>query len=119
MCHVLIIEDDWLISQFVGELATQAGATSLAYAITEKEAVAAALETTPAVVISDVNLAEGTGPSAVKLIENNLGPIPVIYVTASPDGLEQSKSVVAVLLKPIKPEVLVATLGTIATGPSA
>jgi YesN/AraC family two-component response regulator len=38
MCHVLIIEDEWLIADFLIELAEEAGATSIDTAVTEDEA---------------------------------------------------------------------------------
>jgi YesN/AraC family two-component response regulator len=54
MCHVLIIEDEWLIDQSLTYLAEQAGATSIATAFTEDEAIQAARERTPDVISSDV-----------------------------------------------------------------
>ena len=101
MCHVLIIEDEALIAEYVGELATDAGASSLAYADTERAAIASACVEKPAVILSDAELAEGTGPHAVRAIIEILGPIPVIYITSTPERCEHGPSVVAILKKPI------------------
>lgn len=103
MCHVLIIEDEWLEAGHLGELAVGAGATSLAFAPTENAAIAAANDVRPAVIFSDVRLREGTGPTAVKAIIGSLGPIPVIYITGSPEECEAADYVVAVLTKPAQP----------------
>lgn len=62
MCHVLIIENDWLLADHVAPLVEGAGATSTELADTEDEAVALALARPPAVIVSDVRLAAGTGP---------------------------------------------------------
>ncbi|MCL6250831.1 response regulator [Altererythrobacter sp. KTW20L] len=101
MCHVLIIEDNFLIAEYLGYLAKQAGATSIASACTEAEAVRAAREQQPRIIFSDVGLRAGTGPYAVRTIRAELGEIPVIFITGSPEFCEQCKPPVAILTKPV------------------
>ena len=84
MCHVLIIEDDLLIALHLQTLLEENGATSVDVADTETKAIKAAAANPPAVIISDVSLASGTGPSAVQAIHQAHGVIPVIFVTGRP-----------------------------------
>ena len=64
MCHVLIIEDEPLVAMDVEALLfADNGATSFAFAETERGAVAAALVQRPEFIISDVSLTQGTGPA--------------------------------------------------------
>lgn len=114
MCHLLIIEDEWLIADYVTHLAEQAGATSVATACTEDEAVQAAYERLPGIIISDVNLLAGTGPHAVQRIMSALGKIPVIFLTASPEACAPCGSSSAILIKPIDPARLIETFRRLA-----
>ena len=107
MCHVLIIEDEWLIADYLTYLAEQAGATSIATAATEDEAVQAARERTPGIIFSDVNLLVGTGPHAVQTIISSLGEIPVIFITATPEACEPCAPPGVILNKPIDPALLI------------
>src|SRR4051812_20047187 len=66
MCHVLIIEDEWLLAMDAGDLARKGGATSVVYASSEEAAIAAARTLKPDVIISDVRLRKGTGPGAIR-----------------------------------------------------
>ncbi len=84
MCHVLIIEDDVLIAMSVQALLADNGATSFDLADTEADAITAARDKRPAIIVSDVSLRVGTGPAAVKAIHALHGEIPVIFVTATP-----------------------------------
>lgn len=108
MCHVLIIEDEPLVAGYLGELALKGGASSLSFAETEQAAISAACTQRPALIFSDVKLAEGTGPSAIREIATRLGPIPVIFITGSPDLCEVGEQVAAVLLKPVNSTALLA-----------
>ena len=85
MCHVLIIEDDALTAQDIYGTVSRVGASSVAYADTEVDALRCARESLPGVIISDVMLATGAGPLAVQAIRAELGVIPVIFITATPD----------------------------------
>lgn len=103
MCHVLIIEDEWLIAEYLTYLAERAGATSIATACTEEEAVQAAKERTPGIIFSDVKLLVGTGPHAVQTIVSALGDIPVIFITGTPEACEPCEPPGVILGKPVDP----------------
>ena len=109
MCHVLIIEDEWMISEYLSELAREAGATSIATAVTESEAVAAARERTPSIILSDVNLLVGTGPRAVQTITAEAGEIPVIFIPGTPEDCRPCSPLGVILCKPIQRHQVVDT----------
>lgn len=101
MCHVLIIEDEPFIAMILQDLLEQEGATSVDIAVTEDEAVAAALAKTPAVITSDVKLIDGTGPRAVEKIHQQLGEVPVIFITATPNDCQPCEPPGRILPKPM------------------
>ena len=103
MCHVLIIEDEWLIAEYLTCLAERAGATSIAIACTEDEAVEAARERMPGIIFSDVKLLVGTGPRAVQAIFSALGEIPVIFITGTPEACQPCEPPGVILPKPVDP----------------
>ena len=88
MCHVLIIEDEILVAWDIERLLRSAGATSIAHAETEDQAVGSARDHRPAVITSDVNLRAGTGPSAVSRIRDEHGDVPALYITATPEDCD-------------------------------
>ncbi|WBO23856.1 response regulator [Sphingomonas abietis] len=114
MCHVLVIEDDFLIADHICQLMELAGATSIDQAATEGEAIAAARAHPPAVIVSDVRLAEGTGPCAVQAILAEHGEVPVIFVTGTPDACHPRTAPMIVLTKPIQDRLLMATFTELA-----
>lgn len=101
MCHVLVIEDEPMIAMLLQDIFEEAGATSFAFAATERDAVALAVEHTPALIASDVRLLEGTGPQAVQQIHQRLGKVPVMFITATPQDCEPCNPPGVVLLKPL------------------
>lgn len=101
MCHVLVIEDDFLIADYIVQLVEDAGATSVAQAVSQQEAVEEARRHRPALILSDVKLVEGTGPLAVRDITAEHGPIPTIFVTGTPEACEPCEPPAVVLGKPI------------------
>ena len=113
MCHVLIIEDEWLIADHVALRVEAAGAVSVEVAESEDEAVARALARPPDVIISDVHLAAGTGPGAVERIVATLGPVPVVFMTGEPRAFRPGAPATAVLHKPVDDRLLDATLRAI------
>lgn len=106
MCHVLIIEDEALVALEIQMVLEQIGATSFAFAQTEEDAIIEARAKPPAMITSDVRLAQGHGPNAVRRIEHEHGSIPAIYITGSPDeciGCAPD----AILEKPLEPALLI------------
>ncbi|RZL17589.1 MAG: response regulator [Sphingomonas sp.] len=114
MCHVLIIEDDPIVAMHLSLLAEDAGATSIGMADTEADACIAAQAQRPDVILSDVRLFEGTGPGAVARIRTDLGPIPVIFVTGTPEECNACDYAAAILTKPVNDRALVAAFVQIA-----
>ena len=114
MCHVLVIEDEWYIADHIVYVIAQAGATSIDLATTEIDAVAAALARPPGVIMTDIRLAEGTGPAAVQTIVERLGPVPVIFVTATPEECTSCDPPSLVLGKPIRDAALKAAFRELA-----
>ncbi|MDV3455828.1 response regulator [Sphingomonas sp. HF-S4] len=86
-----MIEDEPLIADYVADLASMGGATSVAVAISETEAMEAARATLPAVILSDVDLkSEGSGPAACAAIRAELGSIPVISSLQVPNSVTRA-----------------------------
>lgn len=106
MCHVLVIEDDWLIACDVANVAERAGGTSIAMAATQYDAVAKARAEPPGIILSDVLLREGTGPLAVVSIIAEQGPIPVIFITGTPEMCSPCGPPHLILEKPIDERAL-------------
>lgn len=107
MCHALIIEDDFLAADYIAALAAMAGATSSAIALTEDEAVASAKVNRPHIILSDVHLQSGSGPSAVNRIRGSIGSVPVLYVTASPQSCHEMSSGDDIVAKPFQRDALI------------
>ncbi len=113
MCHVLIIEDEAFIAMDLQSLLEKEGATSFAFADSEDEAIASALAQRPDFITSDVKLIEGTGPRAVASICARCGPIPVLFVTGTPEACEPCEpcepcdATSAILRKPVNPRAVI------------
>lgn len=101
MCHVLIIEDEPLLAMDLEALLEEEGATSFSFAASQDEAVREALVRKPDLITSDVKLVDGTGPRAVLTILDALGPIPVIFITGTPDACQPSVPTSIILTKPL------------------
>lgn len=101
MCHVLIIEDEALIALDLQDILAETGATSFSFAETEQDAIDSARLHRPDVITSDVMLREGTGPRAVATILGEMGPLPVIFITATPSDCAQCLPPMRVLAKPV------------------
>jgi len=85
--HVLIIEDEPIISMDLEGIVRSLGHTVAAVARTRKEAVDAARRTEPGLVLADIKLADGSsGIDAVKDILGSFS-VPVIFITAYPERL--------------------------------
>ena len=101
MCHVLIIEDEALIALDLQDMVTAVGAKTFSFAETEREAIDAARAQRPDVILSDVMLREGTGPKAIETILGEMGPLPVIFITATPEACTSCDPSAVVRGKPI------------------
>ncbi len=108
MCHALLIEDEWLIADHLASLIEEAGATSIDQVDSEQDAITAARLRTPEVIVSDVRLRKGTGPSAVMQIIAEHGQIPVIFVTGTPEECRPCAPPGVVLNKPVDDATMIA-----------
>ena len=102
MCHVLIIEDEPLIAMTIQDLLEEEGATSFDIAVTEADAVNAAMIRRPDLITSDVKLIEGTGPAAVETIHRRVGDVPVIFISGTPEDCQPCDPPGIILRKPLR-----------------
>ncbi|WP_420606798.1 response regulator [Novosphingopyxis sp.] len=85
--RVLIIEDEPIIAMDIETIVTESGHEVAAIAATRDEAVAAAREHAPTLVLADIQLADNSsGIDAVKDILSD-HQVPVIFITAFPERL--------------------------------
>lgn len=85
MCHVLIIEDETLIALDIEDILSRHGATSFDLVDTQQDAIDAAEAHKPDLITADAILRVGFGYLAVETIVKRLGPIPTIFITATPE----------------------------------
>lgn len=101
MCHVLIIEDEAIVALDIQACLQAHGATSFAFAETEGEAIAAARQRLPEFITSDVQLRVGAGPSAVEAIQREMGCVPVLFITGTPEACKPCEPPARVFSKPM------------------
>jgi CheY-like chemotaxis protein len=80
--HALIIEDEPITAMLIEDELRALGYATVAFAVTEAEAVAAARHRCPDLITADVGLTEGCGIAAVEAICGGR-PIPVVFITAN------------------------------------
>ncbi len=112
MTHILIIEDELLVSLDLQACFEEAGATSSAIASSEDDAVDLALQQRPDLIASDVRLAQGSGPSAVRRILDYYGEIPVVYITGNPEAVRLSQPDAWIIVKPYRRDQLKSAVQT-------
>lgn len=117
MRHVLIIEDMFLFQQYLKDIVTLAGATSVALASTQRDAIESARLRKPFLILSDIKLSQGSGVSAIDAIVADYGAIPVIYITGHPDHCLAERD--ALLTKPVSADLLLSTVSTFFTRAAA
>jgi CheY-like chemotaxis protein len=87
--HALIIEDEYLTALDLKGILQDLGFESVEIALCEEDAIEAARRNRPDFITADVRLKQGTGIEALRTIQNELGPIAAIYVTATPEVLRR------------------------------
>ncbi|MTH79193.1 response regulator [Paracoccus aestuariivivens] len=86
--NVLIIEDETIIAMDLKDIVQAMGHKVTGIARTHKAAVDLAHRRRPDVILSDIQLADGSsGVEAVSQLLSDLGDIPVIFITAFPERL--------------------------------
>ncbi len=105
---VLIIEDEPLIAMDIEDMVSSMGHRVLGVARTRGEAVEMAKERKPQIVLSDIQLADGSsGIDAVNDILKDFD-VPVIFITAFPERLltGQRPEPAFLITKPFSPEMV-------------
>jgi len=85
--RVLVIEDDALIAMMLGEMLSDLGHQVCATATTPAEAIAAARQEAPDLLLSDVKLRNGSGIDAVEEILRSR-PVSHMFMTGDTAGLK-------------------------------
>ncbi len=103
---VMIIEDEPLIALDLRTIVDETGHEVLGVARTMAEAVTLGRAGRPDLILSDIQLADGSsGLDAVKTLLDELGEVPVVFITAFPERLLTGKKPEPALLisKPFQP----------------
>lgn len=109
---IMIIEDEAIIALHLKSLMMSMGNDVAAIVRTESEAIAAAEQVAPELILADVNLADGSsGIDAVQHILKSI-TVPVIFITAFPEKLltGNGHEPAYVISKPFNPDNVVATV---------
>ena len=110
---VLIIEDEPIIALDLSRLVIELGHKVAATAATRDEAVAAARQTRPGLVLADIRLADGSsGMEAASEILKSFD-IPVIFITAFPEHLltGERPEPAFLITKPFREDAVKALIG--------
>ena len=118
--RVLVVEDDFLISMSVEDALTEAGFEVVGVSRTAEEAVAAAAEARPALVVMDIRLAgKRDGIDAAQEIYRRFG-VRSIFATAHADAEIQARALAAAplgwLQKPYSTQALIELVRQAAAG---
>jgi two-component system, response regulator PdtaR len=97
--RILVIEDDPLIAMMLGEMLSGLGHRVCATAATPAEAIAAARQEVPDLLLSDIKLRNGSGIDAVEEILRS-GPVPHMFMTGDPVALNLRVPDAVVVRKP-------------------
>ncbi|MGF1475476.1 MAG: response regulator [Geminicoccaceae bacterium] len=109
---VLIIEDEPMISLDLADIVEQLGHTVTTVSRTARDAMSAARNQTPGLVLADIQLADGS--SGIDAVNEILGQheVPVIFITAFPERLLTGERPEPAFLisKPFNPEMVKAAI---------
>jgi len=107
--HAFIIEDEYLIAKDLQDMLDDLGFTKFSFARSEDAAVLGANQGDIDLITADVRLLPGDGVTAVEAICAERS-IPVLFITAYREELEERKPDAVVLQKPVKEEELAAAV---------
>lgn len=111
--RVFIIEDEPLIVASLSQIVTSLGHTVAGIASTRQQAVEAAINANPDLILADIQLADGSqGTDAVAEIRNQI-KAPAIFITAFPERLLTGRDGEPTFLvpKPFKPVQIKTLIG--------
>ena len=102
--HVLIIEDEMLIAFALEDELRSLGFTSFDVAQSTAEALACAQRHRPDLVTADYRIIGGTGVEALRALDDTMGVLPAVFVTANPDMITGGRA--PIIEKPLRPRSL-------------
>lgn len=112
--RIMVIEDEAIIAMDLHDIVTSMGHDVTGAAATFEQAVALAASQKPDLILSDIQLADGSsGIDAVETILGAAGSIPVIFITAFPERLltGQRREPAFVITKPYGEEQIQSAVG--------
>ena len=92
--HALIVEDDLVSGLGVQHLLEELGYTSFAFAGTGAQAGEQSRLRRPDLLTVDLGLLDGDGLEACHQVETACGPVPVVFITGSPEQAPRDRAVV-------------------------
>ena len=110
--RVMIIEDESIIAMHLKSIVRSIGHDVISEVRTHSEAVRAAHEVHPELILADISLADGSsGIDAVREILQEM-TVPVIFITAFPERLltGERPEPAYLITKPFEPETVTATI---------
>jgi two-component system, response regulator PdtaR len=99
--RVLVVEDDALIGQYLAEMLGEMSYEVCAIAATEDDAVAAAVQHRPDLMIVDARLRNGSGVAAVERILR-ISPIPHVFACGDIVSVETLRPGAVAIRKPFR-----------------
>jgi len=99
--RVLVVEDDAMIGMLLAEMLEAMGHDICAIEATEVDAVAAAVQFRPNLMIVDVRLDDGSGLAAVEEILRT-GPVPHLFVSGDTSRVRALRPGAVVIQKPFR-----------------
>lgn len=113
--HAYIIEDEYLIGRSLQDMLEDLGFTKFSFARSEDAAVMGAHQPDIDLITADVRLLPGDGVRAVEAISAERN-IPVLFITAYREELEERKPDAIVLQKPVKAHELASAVRSLLGG---
>jgi DNA-binding response OmpR family regulator len=107
--HALIIEDEFFITMVLEDVLKKQGYCTFDVADCVTEALQAAEQRCPDLIIADQRLADGTGTDAVRAICSGK-PIPVVFVTGSAEEVTEVLPAAVIVQKPFHEGVVSAAV---------
>jgi len=108
--RILIVENDVMIGILLAELLREMGYEVCGIACTETEAITAAAQCRPDLMIVDVWLDDGDGVSAIAEILRT-GPMPHVFVSGDVAGILAVHPKLKVMQKPFREQELAQAIG--------
>lgn len=112
LLRILVVEDDAALAATLGEMLVRIGHNVCATASTQTDAIDAALQHRPDLMIVDYSLRQGTGVSAVDEILR-CGSVPHFFVSGNAASVRAIRPDAAVLQKPFRSADLTKAISTV------